>query len=75
MAKFDAEELGKRLDELNREQLATLENLTEKLLNEMRRKSPIRVEGQHHRVPAADRQSSKTRQQPPISGQRVGGQR
>ncbi len=35
MAEFNADKLNKRLERLNREQLATMEKLVEELLNEM----------------------------------------
>ncbi len=35
MAEFNADKLNKRLEQLNREQLATMEKLVEELLNEM----------------------------------------
>lgn len=35
MADFDADELGKRLEQLNREQLAALEQLSERVLREL----------------------------------------
>ncbi|NIW23452.1 MAG: hypothetical protein GWN29_02230 [Gammaproteobacteria bacterium] len=43
MAGFNADKLGERLDELNREQLAAIEKLSEDLLTEMQRKGPIRA--------------------------------
>ena len=42
MAGFNADKLGEQLDELNREQLAAIEKLSEELLTEMQRKGPIR---------------------------------
>ncbi len=43
MARFNADKLGEQLDELNREQLAAIEKLSEELLTEMQRKGPIRA--------------------------------
>lgn len=43
MAGFNAEKLGQRLDELNREQLAAIEKLSEELLTKMQRKGPARA--------------------------------
>ena len=43
MAGFNAEKLGERLDELNREKLAAIEKLSDELLAEMRRKGPMRA--------------------------------
>jgi len=43
MAEFNAEKLGKRLDELNREQLTAVERLSEELLAEMQREGPARA--------------------------------
>jgi len=40
MAEFNAEKLNKRLEQLNREQLATVEKLVEKLLKEMEKSRP-----------------------------------
>ena len=47
MADFDAEELGKRLEQLNREQLAALEQLSERVLRELEaaRLGPKRADG------------------------------
>jgi len=41
MAEFDADKLGERLEQLNREQLTTMENLVEKLLKEMQESRPV----------------------------------
>lgn len=40
MAEFDPEKLKKRLDQLNEEQLATMEKLVEELLSQMEDVSP-----------------------------------
>lgn len=41
MAEFDADKLGERLDQLNREELATMQKLVEELLNEMSVDKPV----------------------------------
>ena len=41
MAEFDADKLSERLEQLNREQLATMEKLVEELLNDMKEGKPI----------------------------------
>jgi hypothetical protein len=43
MAGFNADKLGERLDELNREQLAVIEKFSAELLTEMQRKGPVRA--------------------------------
>jgi len=43
MAGFNADKLGERLDEINREQLAAIEKLSTELLTEMQRKGPLRA--------------------------------
>jgi len=47
MAEFDADELGKRLERLNREQLAALEQLSDRVLRtlEADRLGPKRADG------------------------------
>ncbi len=47
MAEFDADELGKRLEQLNREQLAALEQLSDHVLRKLEagRLGPKRVDG------------------------------
>ena len=41
MAEFNADKLSERLEQLNREQLATMEKLVEELLNDMKEGKPI----------------------------------
>jgi hypothetical protein len=41
MAEFHADKLNERLEELNREQLATMEKLVADLLNEMEEGKPV----------------------------------
>jgi hypothetical protein len=41
VAKFNADKLNERLEQLNREQLATMEKLIEELLNEMEKSTPV----------------------------------
>ena len=53
MAGFNADKLGERLDELNREQLAALEKLSEDLLTEMQRRGPLRAGDDRQDSPAA----------------------
>jgi hypothetical protein len=76
MAKFDADELGKRLEELNREQLASLEKVTEGLLHDLQRKGPIRAGTGEYQISAGDRvaRGQTPRRQPPgPPAQRTGG--
>jgi len=40
MAEFNADKLNERLEQLNREQLATMEKLVEELLKEMEESKP-----------------------------------
>lgn len=40
MAEFDADKLNHRLEQLNREQLATMEKLVQELLNDMQQNRP-----------------------------------
>ena len=41
MAEFNADKLNERLEQLNREQLATMEKLVEELLKEMKEGKPV----------------------------------
>ncbi len=41
MAEFNADKLNERLEQLNREQLATMEKLVEELLNTMEDGGPV----------------------------------
>jgi len=41
MAEFNADKLNERLNQLNKEQLATMEKLVEKLLTEMEDTRPV----------------------------------
>jgi len=41
MAEFNADRLNERLNQLNKEQLATMEKLVEKLLTEMEETRPV----------------------------------
>ena len=41
MAEFNADKLNERLNQLNNEQLATMEKLVEKLLTEMEETRPV----------------------------------
>lgn len=41
MAEFDADKLSERLEQLNREQLATMEKLVEELLNDLKEGKPV----------------------------------
>ena len=41
MAEFNPDKLSERLEQLNREQLATMEKLVEELLNEMEQSRPV----------------------------------
>ena len=50
MAKFDADKLGERLEQLNREQLATMEKLVEKLLADMKEGKPVPKRSDHTRL-------------------------
>ena len=47
MAEFDADELGKRLEKLNREQLTALEQLSDQVLRKLEegRRGPKRADG------------------------------
>ena len=47
MAEFDADKLGERLDQLNREELATMQKLVEELLNEMSENKPVPKRANH----------------------------
>ena len=62
MARFNADKLGAQLDELNREQLAAIEKLSEELLTEMQRKGPMRA-GDDKREPSEKIDTEKRRAQ------------
>ena len=44
MATFDADALGKRLEAINRDTLASIEREAEELLQRMQRKGPLRAD-------------------------------
>ena len=50
MAEFDADKLGERLEQLNREQLTTMEKLVEKLLADMKAGKPVPKRSDHTRL-------------------------
>ena len=65
MAEFDADELGRRLEQLNREQLRALEELSDRVLREQetRRSGPKRADGTKGRAQGGARESRRERKE------------
>ena len=65
MAEFDADALGKRLDELNNEQLPALEQLSDRMLRELEayRLGPKRADGTEERAPSGASESCLERKE------------
>jgi hypothetical protein len=63
VAEFDADKLDKRLEQLNREQLAALEQLSDRLLRELEayRPGPKRADGSGGNEPSADGTARRAR--------------
>ena len=55
MAEFDADKLSELLEQLNREQLATVEKRLEKLLSEIKESSPASVRSDQTRLAPDDK--------------------
>lgn len=60
MAEFNADKLNERLEQLNREQLATMEKLVEELLKEMKEGKPVPKRSEETRSSQPTRASSRS---------------
>jgi hypothetical protein len=65
VAEFDADALGKRLDELNKEHLAALEQISDRMLRELEahRLGPKRADGTEGRAPSGASESRRERKE------------